>query len=59
MYYFSPQNEHMSNPKGTIRTVKFLASSGVAGAVNSLLFASGGGGDCKTRLWDAQAGTYS
>jgi hypothetical protein len=60
---YSPNNGQMSNPmkehNGTIRTVKFLASSGVAGAVNSLLFASGGGGDCKTRLWDAQAGAYS
>lgn len=48
----------MKEHNGTIRTVRFLASSGVPGTGNSLLFASAGGGDCKTRLWDAQAGTF-
>lgn len=42
----------MKEHTGTIRVVKFL-SEGSGGAA---LLASAGAGDCKPRLWDAQAG---
>lgn len=58
--HYSPNTGNVSGVlkehNGTIRTVKFLASSTTAGEPQSLLFASAGGGDCKTRLWDAQSG---
>jgi hypothetical protein len=58
--YRSPSNGQtsgvMKEHNGTIRTVKFCASSGAPDTASSLLFASAGGGDFKTRLWDAQTG---
>lgn len=45
--------EAMKEHTGTIRVVKFLGEGSGAAA----LLASAGAGDCKPRLWDAQAGT--
>lgn len=44
--------EVMKEHTGTIRVVKFLGEGSGAAA----LLASAGAGDCKPRLWDAQAG---
>lgn len=59
----SPSNGQVSGVlkehNGTIRTVKFLGGGSGSEHAGSLLFASAGGGDCATRVWDAQSGKLS